>query len=58
MEEVIKRLNAEYGFGLSADEIKLVATQAEEVRRMLQPLHEIDLAGIMPWTRVDRRVKP
>ncbi|MBI2998940.1 MAG: hypothetical protein HYY46_10915 [Deltaproteobacteria bacterium] len=57
MEEVIKRLNAEYGFGLSADEIKLVATQAEEVRRMLQPLHEIDLAGIMPWTRVDRRVK-
>mgnify|MGYP001591588111 CR=1 FL=1 len=58
MEEVIKKLNAEYGFGLSADEIKLVATQAEEVRRMLQPLHEIDLAGIMPWTRVDRRVKP
>lgn len=57
MEEIIKRLNAEYGFGLTAEEIKIVATQAEEVRRMLQPLHEIDLAGIMPWTKVDRRVK-
>ena len=57
MEEVIRKLNDEYGFGLSADEIKLVAAQAEEVRRMLQPLHEIDLTGIMPWTKVDRRVK-
>lgn len=58
MEEVIRRLNDEYRFGLSEEEIRLVAGQAEEVRRMLQPLHEIDLAGIMPWPRVDRRVKP
>lgn len=58
MEEVIRKLNDEYGFGLSEEEIRLVAVQAEESRRLFQCFHDVDLTGVMPWTRVDRRVKP
>ena len=30
MEDAVRRLNAEYGFNLSEEEIKLVAEQAEK----------------------------
>lgn len=53
MEAQVRRLNGEYGFNLSEDEIKLVARQAEEAERLFQSLHEIDLAHVMPILKID-----
>jgi Asp-tRNA(Asn)/Glu-tRNA(Gln) amidotransferase C subunit len=53
MEDQVRRLNGEYGFNLSEDEIKLVARQAEEAERLFQTLHEIDLTHVMPILKVD-----
>jgi hypothetical protein len=55
MEEHVRKLNAEYGFQLSEDEIKLVAAQAEAAERLFRPLHEIDLTHVMPLLKVDQR---
>ena len=53
MEAQVRRLNGEYGFNLSEDEIKLVARQAEEAERLFQTLHTLDLTHIMPILKVD-----
>jgi Asp-tRNA(Asn)/Glu-tRNA(Gln) amidotransferase C subunit len=55
MEEQVRRLNGEYGFNLTEDEIKLVARQAEEAERLFQTLHEIDLTNVMPILKVDNK---
>jgi hypothetical protein len=55
MEEQIRKLNAEYGFNLSEDEIKLIVQQAEETERLLRPLNEIDLIDVMPILKVEKK---
>jgi hypothetical protein len=55
MEEQIRRLNAEYGFNLSEDEIKLIVQQAEETERLLRPLDELDLIDVMPILKVEKK---
>lgn len=55
MEEQIRKLNAEYGFKLSEDEIKVIVQQAEEMERLLRPLNEMDLVDIMPILKVEKR---
>jgi hypothetical protein len=55
MEEQIRRLNAEYGFNLSEDEIKLIVQQAEETERLLRPLNELDLIDVMPILKVEKK---
>jgi Asp-tRNA(Asn)/Glu-tRNA(Gln) amidotransferase C subunit len=55
MRELVRALNAEYGFNLSEQEIELVAEQAEKAHRLFQPLYEVDLAEVMPIMKVDKR---
>jgi hypothetical protein len=55
MEEQIRKLNAEYGFNLSEDEIKLIAQQAEETERLLRSLNDVDLTDVMPILKVERK---
>ena len=55
MEEQVRRLNAEYGFNLSEDEIKLVARHAEEAEHLFQGLHQIDLTHVMPILKIDNQ---
>ena len=55
MEEQIRKLNAEYGFNLSEDEIKVIAQQVEETERLLRPLNEIDLIDVMPILKVEKK---
>jgi hypothetical protein len=55
MEEQIRKLNAEYGFNLTEDEIKLIARQAEETERLLQPLNDVDLTDVMPILKIERK---
>jgi len=57
MKEAVKRLNLEYGFNLSEQEIDLVAKQAEEAALLFQPLFEVDLTDMAPLTKIDKRAK-
>ena len=57
MKDAVKRLNIEYEFNLSEQEIDLVAKQAEEAALLFQPLFEVDLTGITPLTKIDKRLK-
>ncbi len=58
MKEMVRRLDAEYGFGLTEQEIELVARQVEDADRLFKPLFDVDLSGVMPLMKVDRRPKP
>jgi hypothetical protein len=55
MEEHVRKLDAEYGFNLTEEEIKLVARQAEEAKKLFQPLFEVDLIHVMPILKFDRK---
>ncbi|MBI2087238.1 MAG: hypothetical protein HYT78_00670 [Deltaproteobacteria bacterium] len=57
MKDAVRRLNREYGFNLSDEEIERIAKQAEQANRLFQPLFEVDLTGITPLTKIDKRVK-
>ena len=43
MRELIRKLDAEYGFSLTEDEIELVAKQAEEMSRLYQRLYDVEI---------------
>lgn len=55
MKERIRQIDEEYGFQLTEDEIESIAKQAEETRRMLKELDEVDVTGVMPMMRFDRK---
>lgn len=55
MKEEVRRLNDEYGFNLSEAEIELISKQAEAARRLFQPLYEVDLTGVMPIMKIDKK---
>jgi Asp-tRNA(Asn)/Glu-tRNA(Gln) amidotransferase C subunit len=57
MKEAVQKLNVEYGFNLTEQEIELVAKQAEEAALLFAPLFEVDLTGITPLTKIDKRIK-
>ncbi len=57
MKEVIRSLNAEFGFNLSEDEVELIAAEAEEANRLFERLYEVDTTGIMPILKVDKGEK-
>lgn len=57
MREEVKRLDAEYGFKLSEEEIEQIAEQAEAANRLFQPLNDVDLLGVMPIMKVDKKVR-
>jgi hypothetical protein len=42
MKELIRKLDAEYGFGLTEQEVELVARQSQEMSRLYQRLYEVD----------------
>jgi len=57
MKEAVRRLNLEYGFNLTEQEIDLVAKQAQEAALLFRPLFEVDVTDIAPLTKIDKRVK-
>ena len=56
MKDAVRRLNDEYGFKLTDKEIEIVAQQAEEAALLFQPLFEVDVTGITPLTKVDKKI--
>jgi len=57
MRDAVRRLNVEYGFNLSDEEIDLIAKQAEEANRLFQPLFEVELTGVTPLMRIEKGSK-
>lgn len=57
MKELIRQLDSEYGFKLSEEEVELIAKQWESANRMFQRLNDVDLAGVSPVMKVDKRTK-
>ncbi len=57
MEDVVRRLNLEYGFNLSEEEIQRIAKQAEDAERLFQSLFELDLTGVTPILKLENRKK-
>ncbi len=57
MKELIRQLDSEYGFKLSEEEVELIAKQWESANRMFQRLNDVDLAGVSPVMKVDKRAK-
>lgn len=57
MKDAVRRLNVEYRFNLSDQEIDLVAQQAEEAALLFRPLFEVDVTGVTPLTKIDKTVK-
>ena len=56
MKDAVRRLSDEYGFRLTDKEIDIVAQQAEEAALLFRPLFEVDIAGITPLTKIDKRI--
>ncbi len=57
MEDAVRRLNLEYGFNLSEEEIQRIAKQAEDAERLFQSLFEVDLTGVTPILKLENRKK-
>lgn len=57
MEEQVRKLNAEYGFKLSEDEIKTVVKQQQELEQFLKPLMEMDLSDVAPILKIEKKVQ-
>ena len=57
MKELIRQLDSEYGFKLSDEEVELIAKQWESANRMFQRFNEVDLTGVAPIMRVDKKAK-
>ena len=55
MKDRIRQIDEEYGFRLAEDEIESIAKQAEETRLLLKELDEVDVTGVMPMMRFDRK---
>jgi hypothetical protein len=56
MEEIIRRINTEFSFHLSDEEIRRIASQAEELNRTLKALFEVDVTNTMPILKLDKRI--
>jgi Asp-tRNA(Asn)/Glu-tRNA(Gln) amidotransferase C subunit len=55
-KHAVRRLDDEYKFNLTDKEIDIIAQQAEEAALLFQPLFEVDLAGVSPLTKVDKKI--
>lgn len=57
MRELIRKLDAEYRFNLTEDEIELIAKQAEEMSQLHQRLYLVKIDENPATSKETRRVK-
>ena len=55
MEDQVRRVNSDYGFNLSEEEIQTIARKAEEFERLFRCLYEVDLTDTAPLLNLDKR---
>ncbi|HVO92287.1 MAG TPA: hypothetical protein VMT22_05570 [Terriglobales bacterium] len=56
MEERVRKLNQEYGFELSEEEIRIIAQRTEEFAELFRCLYEVDLTGIAPLLQLKEKL--
>ena len=57
MRELIRKLDTEYGFSLTEEEIELIVKQAEEMSRLYQRLYDVEIDQEVPALKEPGRVK-
>jgi Asp-tRNA(Asn)/Glu-tRNA(Gln) amidotransferase C subunit len=55
MKDQIRRIDEEYGFGLTDEEIDAIAKQAEEMHQLLQELNKVDVSGVVPIMKIIKK---
>ena len=55
MEDQVRRINSDYGFNLSEEEIQTIARRAEEFERLFHCLYEVDLTDTAPLLKLEKR---
>ncbi|HYA28891.1 MAG TPA: hypothetical protein VEI95_08745 [Acidobacteriota bacterium] len=55
MEDQVRKINRDYGFNLSEEEIQMIAERGEEFERLFRCLYEIDLTDTVPLLKLDKR---
>ncbi len=55
MENQLRKINREYGFNLSEDEIKMIVRRGEEFEKLFRPLYEVDVSDTTPLLKLDKR---
>lgn len=55
MKEAVRRIDKQFGIGLTEEEIEKIAAQAEDAERLFRKLFSDDLNGMMPATILDKR---
>ncbi len=55
MEDQVRRINNDYGFNLSEEEIQTIACRVEEFERLFSCLYEVDLTDTVPLLKLDKR---
>ena len=55
MRELIKKLDAEYGFHLTEAEVDLIVRQAERADELLRQLQALDFPEVAPLMKIDRQ---
>jgi Asp-tRNA(Asn)/Glu-tRNA(Gln) amidotransferase C subunit len=53
MRELLEKLDAEYGFRLSAEEKDRIEKEVKEAERLFQQINEVDISGKTPFMRLD-----
>jgi hypothetical protein len=57
MKELLRKLDAEYGFQLTEQEIDRILFEVRQTEALFQQLKAIDVGGIPPFMRLDVKGK-
>jgi hypothetical protein len=52
MKELIRRIDAEYGFHLTEDEVARIAKESKDADSLLQEINSVDVSGITPLLKL------
>ena len=53
MRELLRKLDAEYGFRLSEAEMDKIEKEIKESERLFQQINDVDVSGKTPFMRLD-----
>ena len=55
MKELLRKIDAEFGFQLSEDEMERILKEVEQGQALFDQLNAIDISGKTPFVRLDLR---
>jgi hypothetical protein len=52
MKELLRKIDAEYGFNLTEEEIDRIAKEAKEAEWLFQQINDVDVSGKTPFMKL------